>query len=910
MRARPIERLEAGSLAAIVVGGLVAVVAMVLARLHPSASVFWWDVSWTVAAITAVIGTLAARSRALPRQRERWTVWTLATLSWLFGQLAWDFYGVVGSPPSPNATDAGWWAFAILVVVGLTRARTSSGLVRLVALVETLPLATAVMALTFAELWDETVTSPLPLLARISALIYPAVYVTAAVLTLQAMIGGALRRARTPGLGVVLAGIVAQAVAFIAWSEQLLEDRYVVGATLVDPLFTLGLLAIAIGAGLAARTPERPAVAVEPSRWGGALPSVTFLVILVALVAAPFGESAPVQRAVLAVGALTCAVTLVVRGALLERRQRTLLAGERAARLALAEREADLARLNARLAQDSRHDPLTGMRNRRALDDDLPAIEARARRHEQPYALALCDVDRFKAYNDQMGHLAGDTALRLVADIVVRELRGEDVAYRFGGEELLLVLAMANADAATVAAERVRKAVEAAAIPHPAGIGGRLTVSVGVASGTDDSSTLLARADAALYAAKAGGRNRVVCSSSDDALRPAGMLNAAGAQEPVMRQLRNVQAVARAASGGEGPLGVLRATADIIRGELRFETVVANLLDASTDELEVVHVVGDDATRAALLGTRSCWSDWQSMLDPAFDRGGAIWLPAGSHDWSAGPPAWIPDSDAARTDDEWDPEDALLLPLRGDSGDILAILSLDKPLSGRRPADDELAVLMAVADHAAVSLEHAQHADAAQDATSHDRLEAVMLLAETLDLRDAGTARHSETVGEYARLIAEQLRLPAARVERIHAAGVLHDLGKLAIADAILHKAGALDDGEWREIQRHPDIGARILEHAGLSDLAGWVRAHHERIDGRGYPLGLRGGDIALEARILAVADAYEAMYRAGMHECDARAELVRHSGTQFDPEVVDAFLGAIDAMPPSLELSHGVGSS
>jgi HD-GYP domain-containing protein (c-di-GMP phosphodiesterase class II) len=139
---------------------------------------------------------------------------------------------------------------------------------------------------------------------------------------------------------------------------------------------------------------------------------------------------------------------------------------------------------------------------------------------------------------------------------------------------------------------------------------------------------------------------------------------------------------------------------------------------------------------------------------------------------------------------------------------------------------------------------------------------------------------------------------------------VLHDLGKLAIADAILHKAGALDDGEWREIQRHPDIGARILEHAGLSDLAGWVRAHHERIDGRGYPLGLRGGDIALEARILAVADAYEAMYRAGMHECDARAELVRHSGTQFDPEVVDAFLGAIDAVPPSLELSHGVGSS
>jgi diguanylate cyclase (GGDEF)-like protein len=912
---RPMQRTWRASLVAAAASGALAVAAMLLACLHASASLFLWDVSWTAAAVAALIGTLAARSRALPRQRERWTIWTLATLSWLVGQIAWDVYSIAGSPQSPNATDVGWWGFAILVVVGLARARTSSGLVRLVTLIEALPLTTAVMALTLAEFWDEAIASPLPLVARISALTYPVVYVTAAVLTLQAMIGGALRRARTPGVGVVLAGIVAQAAAFIAWSEQLLEDRYVVGATLVDPLFTLGLLAIGLGGALAARTPERPAVAVEPGRWGGALPSVTFLVILFALVAAPFGESAPEQRVVLAIGALTCAVTLIVRSALLERRQRTVLAGERAARLTLAERESDLARLNARLAQDSRHDPLTGLRNRRALDDDLPAIEARARRHEQPYAVALCDVDRFKAYNDQMGHLAGDTVLRLVTDIVARELRGEDVAYRFGGEELLLVLAMAEADAATAAAERVRKAVETAAIPHPAGIGGRLTVSVGVASGTDDSATLLARADAALYAAKAGGRNRVLYGSSDDAPRPAGMLHAAGAQEPVMRQLRNVQTVARAASSGEGPLGVLRATADIIRSELRFETVIANLLDPSTDELEVVHVVGDAETRAALLGTRSGWSDWESMLDPRFDRGGAIWLPAGTHDWSAGPPAWIPDADAARTDDEWDPEDALLLPLRGDTGDILAILSLDQPLSGRRPDDDELAVLVAVADHAAVSLLHAEHVSAARDAASQDRLQAVMLLAETLDLRDAGTARHSQTVGEYARLTAEQLGLPVARVERIHAAGVLHDLGKLAIADAILHKPGQLDDIEWREIQRHPDIGARILAHAGLSDLAGWVRAHHERIDGRGYPLGVQGTDIPLEARILAVADAYEAMcadrpYRAGMEERDARTELLRHSGTQFDPDVIDAFLRAIDlaGVQPSPPTRDGEG--
>jgi HD-GYP domain-containing protein (c-di-GMP phosphodiesterase class II) len=175
-----------------------------------------------------------------------------------------------------------------------------------------------------------------------------------------------------------------------------------------------------------------------------------------------------------------------------------------------------------------------------------------------------------------------------------------------------------------------------------------------------------------------------------------------------------------------------------------------------------------------------------------------------------------------------------------------------------------------------------------------------MLLAETLDLRDAGTARHSQTVGHYARLTAERLGLAPARVERLHAAGVLHDLGKLAIADAILHKPGPLEDAEWREIRRHPDIGARILEHAGLSDLARWVRAHHERVDGGGYPLGLEGAEIPLEARILAVADAYEAMranrpYRAGLTESAALEELRQHSGTQFDADVVEAFLDAID---------------
>jgi diguanylate cyclase (GGDEF)-like protein/putative nucleotidyltransferase with HDIG domain len=180
-----------------------------------------------------------------------------------------------------------------------------------------------------------------------------------------------------------------------------------------------------------------------------------------------------------------------------------------------------------------------------------------------------------------------------------------------------------------------------------------------------------------------------------------------------------------------------------------------------------------------------------------------------------------------------------------------------------------------------------------------EQLAAAMLLAETLDMRDVGTARHSQTVGRYAEEIARTLGLPETHVERIRAAGVLHDIGKLGVADAVLKKPGKLTDEEWAEMRRHPELGARILDHANLRDISAWVLAHHERIDGRGYPHGLAGDVIPLEARILAVADAYEAMtadraYRAALGHDAAQQELRDGSGTQFDPEVVEAFLAVL----------------
>ena len=178
-----------------------------------------------------------------------------------------------------------------------------------------------------------------------------------------------------------------------------------------------------------------------------------------------------------------------------------------------------------------------------------------------------------------------------------------------------------------------------------------------------------------------------------------------------------------------------------------------------------------------------------------------------------------------------------------------------------------------------------------------ERFVAVVLdLAETVDLRFSGSARHAETVGRYAEMMARELGLSEQRVSRVRLAGMLHDIGKVGIPEAILGKPGKLTEQEFAAIKKHSELGEQILQHSCLTDVSGWVGAHHERPDGSGYPLGLSGDAIALEARILAVADAYEAMtsdraYRSSIGHARARAELQRCAGSQFDRKVIDAFL-------------------
>ncbi len=181
----------------------------------------------------------------------------------------------------------------------------------------------------------------------------------------------------------------------------------------------------------------------------------------------------------------------------------------------------ELARTRAELSLQARTDPLTGLRNRLSLNADLEDLHRVSARYGRSYAVALCDVDLFKAYNDRYGHPAGDRALVVVAATLVDQLRDVDMVYRYGGEEFLVLLPEQSVEGAAVAMERVRRGLETARVEHLAGVPeGVLTLSVGIsgprAGSQRSAEELLSAADDVLYEAKALGRNQV---RSDSPLR-------------------------------------------------------------------------------------------------------------------------------------------------------------------------------------------------------------------------------------------------------------------------------------------------------------------------------------------------------------------------------------------------------
>jgi diguanylate cyclase (GGDEF)-like protein/putative nucleotidyltransferase with HDIG domain len=185
------------------------------------------------------------------------------------------------------------------------------------------------------------------------------------------------------------------------------------------------------------------------------------------------------------------------------------------------------------------------------------------------------------------------------------------------------------------------------------------------------------------------------------------------------------------------------------------------------------------------------------------------------------------------------------------------------------------------------------------DGETQVELGALLNLAEALDVRDWGNATHCRRVGRFAELTARELGLSPEAVERVRLAGILHDVGRVAVPEELLFKSEPLTNDEWVLVRAHPVVGARMVETTEYEDIRSWILFHHERPDGTGYPEGRGESDVPLESAIIAVADAYEAMtsdrpYRAALAPEDAGDELRRESGRQFRADVVEALLRAV----------------
>jgi HD-GYP domain-containing protein (c-di-GMP phosphodiesterase class II) len=181
------------------------------------------------------------------------------------------------------------------------------------------------------------------------------------------------------------------------------------------------------------------------------------------------------------------------------------------------------------------------------------------------------------------------------------------------------------------------------------------------------------------------------------------------------------------------------------------------------------------------------------------------------------------------------------------------------------------------------------------------QIRAAKTLVATVDAVEGFGNEHSENVGVISQKIAGAMGYDDSFAQQMYLTGLLHDVGKLGLDQAIVQKSGQLTAAEFEQVKRHPELSAQIVKNAGLIEIATWVRHHHEHFDGSGYPMRLAGQDIPIGSRIILVAEAFDVMtstrsYRQAMSLADAVAELVREAGTRFDPSVVQALYALVQA--------------
>ena len=563
---------------------------------------------------------------------------------------------------------------------------------------------------------------------------------------------------------------------------------------------------------------------------------------------------------------------------------------------------------HAYLARAAQTDSLTGCLNHAALHEQLGReIERAARGATEAPSLVLIDLDHFKQVNELHGHLTGDEVLRRVGSALRSGIRPYDVAARYGGDEFALIVTSADEDVAQEIAARAVDRIAAAIAEFIEGDAAGATAGVATWDPGLSASELVARADRALMHGKQTG--------------------ARGSAHPFSVVPQDWQRGRFTRPGDVSPpappVPAPPMTFDAAEREQRLrkrsrQLGLANELGARlagmTDVEAILEATVEELHRAFGYFLCAIVRDRDGRVSAAAVRGDAF-LRLGLAHWSqpreqgligrclrSKRPVLVEDvydqPEYNPTDETTDVRSELVVPLWVGE-DLWGVINLEELEPGAFDEDD-VRLVETVADQVGAAL---------RSASLYEQLERAYLgtaqaLVAALEAKDAYTAEHARSIVEHAEQVGIRLGLDDAALRDLRFAAVFHDIGKIAVPEAILSKPGPLTAEERAIMERHTIVGEQIL--APVEFLAGvrvLVRHEHERWDGCGYPDELAGEAIPLGSRIILACDALHAMtsdrpYRAALSLEDAVGELRRNAGTQFDPRVIDALLASLDESP------------
>jgi diguanylate cyclase (GGDEF)-like protein len=528
-------------------------------------------------------------------------------------------------------------------------------------------------------------------------------------------------------------------------------------------------------------------------------------------------------------------------------------------------------------------DPLTHLYNRRYFDEQLEREILRSQRNGKPLALLMLDLDGFKSYNDRFLHAAGDIALQEFAGILRDSLREVDTAARIGGDEFAVILVESGPEGAEGFARRI---IERLSRHLLAGDGNirteRLNVSIGVAAFPADAfdrSDLVRKADRALYAAKRrGGGGTCLYQENGDLFVPG--------RAPLDPPVRKVYDASRSLVDTDGLLEILLLAA-------------MEAFSASRGSIIVPDTHGSLRVRAA--AGMAC-GDGTILAGHAVPGGDAT-----SRVLETGKPFAVSGKDdhpfpRRKVRDGYCGDAFLSFPLVH-AGRPVGALHLTNRRDGRPFSREDLDALEPTASLIARILAEGA---AFREGVRSLSVAILLSLAGALELRFPFLRGHAERVRNLSSRLAERLRLDGSRLEALRTAALLHDVGNVGVPGAILAKKRRLTKRESLIVRRHPVLGYKLLDGVLEADaIRGMILEHHERFDGSGYPYGLRGDEISLGGRILAVAECFDAVrsdrpHRKGLGREEALQVIGNGPAAPFDPDVVRALIDeSSDATTP-----------